>query len=324
MNITGMAGSQNGDELMVVVTWLYYHEDLTHDQIAARLGIPRIKVTRLLQKARREGVVEFHITRPLPAEFELQQKLCAATKLKEAVIVQARRTLDETLEAVGKAAADHLNRHVRNGLRIGMGWSTTVSRMAPYVQTPKKRYSVTVSELAGTMIGETNPYTISWLVAQRLDARLETLPVPVLVANNETRQALLQEPRVRQSLEDVKRCDIAYVGLGNIAADTTLVRIGLLSPADIRHLEEQGVVGEILMRYYDEQGRHVPSPWESRIISLDWETIRRIPHVVVIAAGEHKIKAITAALRGGLCHTLVTDTDTAQAVLEQLEKKQGG
>ncbi|MCX7976927.1 MAG: hypothetical protein N2646_07620, partial [Bellilinea sp.] len=149
---------------------------------------------------------------------------------------------------------------------------------------------------------------------------LETLPVPVLVANDETLQALLQEPRVRQSLEYVKHCDIAYVGLGNIAADTTLVRIGLLKPADIRHLEEKGVVGEILMRYYDEQGRHISSPWESRIISLDWETIRRIPHVVVIAAGEHKIKAITAALRGGLCHTLVTDTDTARAVLEQLGK----
>lgn len=309
---------QNGDDLMVVVTWLYYHEDLTHDEIAARLGIPRIKVTRLLQKARREGVVEFRITRPLPAEFELQEKLCAVTGLKEAVIVQSRRTLDETLEAVGKAAADHLARHLRNGLRIGMGWSTTVSRMAPYIQTPKKRYSVTVCELAGTMIGETNPYTISWLVAQRLNARLETLPLPVLVANEETLQALLQEPRVRQSLEDVKRCDIAYIGLGNIAADTTLVRIGLLSAENVRHLEENGAVGEILMRYFDDQGRHIPSPWEGRIISLDWQTIRRIPHVVVIAAGEHKVKGIAAALRGKLCHTLVTDTDTATAVLRQM------
>ncbi len=313
--------NQNGDDLMVVVTWLYYHEDLTHDQIASRLGIPRIKVTRLLQKARREGVVEFHITRPLPQEFELQQKLCAATSLKEAVIVQSRRTLDETLEAVGKAAADHLGRQLRNGLRIGMGWSTTVSRMAPYVQTPKKRFSLVVCELAGTMIGETNPYTISWQIAQRLNASLEMLPVPVLVASGETRQALLQEPRLRQSLEEVKRCDIAYVGLGNIAADTTLVRIGLLTPQDIHGLEEKGVVGEMLMRYYDEEGRHVPSPWESRIISLDWETICRIPHIVVIAAGEHKVKAITAALRGRLCHSLVTDTDTARAVLEQLGEK---
>lgn len=309
---------QNGDDLMVVVTWLYYHEDLTHDQIASRLGIPRIKVTRLLQKARREGVVEFRITRPLPQEFELQQQLCKATNLREAVIVQSRRTLDETLEAVGKAAAEHLDRHLRNGLRIGMGWSTTVSRMAPYIRKPKKRYSLTVCELAGTMVGETNPYTISWLAAQRLSARLETLSVPVLVASDETRQALLQEPRLRQSLEEVKRCDIAYVGLGNIAADTTLVRIGLLSAADIHNLEKKGVVGEILMRYYDCLGQHVVSPWESRIISLDWETIRKIPQVVVIAAGVHKVQAIAAALRGGLCHTLVTDTDTARTVLEQL------
>ncbi len=131
----------------------------------------------------------------------------------------------------------------------------------------------------------------------------------------------MQEPRLRQSMEEVKRCDIAYVGLGNIAADTTLVRIGLLTPQELHGLEKKGVVGEMLMRYYDEEGRHVPSPWESRIISLDWETIRRIPHIVVIAAGEHKVKAITAALRGRLCHSLVTDTDTARAVLKQLGER---
>jgi DNA-binding transcriptional regulator LsrR (DeoR family) len=122
----------NSDGLMVVVAWLYYHEDLTHDQIAMRLGIPRIKVTRLLQKARREGIVEFRITRPLPQEFELQQRLLAATSLKEAFIVQSRRSFEETLEAVGKAAADHLiNTYAMtcelgwDGVRRFHGWRHT-------------------------------------------------------------------------------------------------------------------------------------------------------------------------------------------------------
>lgn len=309
----------NGDNLMVVVAWLYYYEDLTHDQIADRLGIPRIKVTRLLQKARRDGVVEFRITRPLPQEFELQQRLLSVTALKEALIVQSRRSFEETLEAVGKAAADHLSHQLRNELRIGMGWSTTVSRMAPYIHTPRKRYALTVCDLAGTMVGQSNPYSISWLVAQRLNAKLETLSAPVLVANEETRYALLQEPTLQQVLEKARQVDIAYVGLGNVDEDTTLVRIGLLSPLDIRQLREQGAVGEILMRYYDEQGQHVPCPWEERIISLEWEIIQGIPHVVVIAAGDHKVDAITAAIRGRICHTLVTDTDTARKVLERFQ-----
>ncbi|MBO9337796.1 MAG: sugar-binding transcriptional regulator [Chloroflexus sp.] len=306
----------NSDGLMVVIAWLYYLEDLTHDQIARRLGIPRIKVTRLLQKARREGIVEFRITRPLPQEFELQQRLLVATSLKEAFIVQSRRSFEETLEAVGKAAADHLHQHLRNDLRIGMGWSTTVSRMAPYIHTPKRRYTVTVCDLAGTMVGQSNPYSISWLVAQRLNATLKTLSAPVLVASEETRQTLLQEPSLRQALEEVRRVDIAYVGLGHVGPDTTLVRVGLLSPHDIQQLQERGVVGEMLMRYYDKNGQHVPCPWESRIISLEWQSIRQIPHVVVIAAGDHKVEAITAAIRGRLCHTLITDTDTALKVIE--------
>jgi DNA-binding transcriptional regulator LsrR (DeoR family) len=320
MKRTTMSGDTNSDGLMVVVAWLYYHEDLTHDQIAKHLGIPRIKVTRLLQKARREGIVEFRITRPLPQEFELQQRLLAATSLKEVLIVQSRRNFEETLEAVGKAAADHLYRQLRNELRIGMGWSTTVSRMAPYIYTPKKRYTLTVCDLAGTMVGQSNPYSISWLVAQRLNAKLKTLSAPVLVASEETRQALLREPSLQQVLEEVRRVDIAYVGLGHVGNDTTLVRIGLLSPLDIRQLQERGAVGEILMRYYDEQGRHVPCPWESRVISLEWEIIRQIPHVVVIAAGDHKVDAITAAIHGRLCHTLVTDTNTALKVIKRFQR----
>lgn len=101
--------------------------------------------------------------------------------------------------------------------------------------------------------------------------------------------------------------------------DCTVVRTGFLTPEQMADLRRQGAVGDILMRYFDAFGRRVPTPLESRIISPEWEDIRRIPHVVVMAAGPTKVEPILGALRGGFCHCLITDTETAEQALQRVE-----
>lgn len=170
------------------------------------------------------------------------------------------------------------------------------------------------------MLGQTNPYTISWLVAQMYHAKLETLAVPVLVESESTRNAILHEPRIVQALNEAKNCDIAYTGLGHLGPDTTLLKVGLLPRQEIDNLREKGAVGEILMRYYDIDGNNISTPWENRIISLEWEDILKIPYLVIIAAGSYKVEAIVGAIRGKLCDCLITDTETAKMVISELQK----
>ncbi|RME81499.1 MAG: hypothetical protein D6775_13440, partial [Caldilineae bacterium] len=258
----------------------------------------------------------FRITRPLPLHYALERQLCRTFGLEDAVVVKSRRSLDETLEAVGQAGAEHLRRILFSGCRLGMGWSTTVSRMAAYLEPPARPLACTVHELAGSMLGQANPYSISWRIAQTLDVPLETLPVPVIVESEATREALLREGSIRTALEHARRCDIAFVGLGNVGPDSTMVRTNFLTPELMSQLQARGAVGDMLMRYFDADGRPVPTPFDSRIIAISWEDIRRIPYVVVMAAGPGKVDAILGALRGSLCRCLVTDEDTAQRVLE--------
>lgn len=308
------------EELMVVAAWMYYYDGLTHAQIAKKLGISRVKVTRLLQKARREGVVQFRITKPLPLQYDLVRRLKKSFVLKDAIIVKTHRFPEETLDAVGQAGAEHLRGVLFPNCRLGMGWSTTVSRMAPYLDLPKAHMSCTVHELAGSMLGHANPYSISWLIAQTLNVPLEAVPVPVIVESAEVREAILREPRIRAALEHARQCDIAYVGVGNVGPDSTLVRTGLLTQDQMLELQKRGAVGDILMRFYDVNGKHISTDFDSRIISLEWDDIRNIPYVVVIAAGPSKVEPLLGALRGGVCDCVITDTETAQSLL----KRSGG
>ena len=311
------AGYDDQEELMVVAAWMHYYDGATHEQIAKELGVSRVKVTRLLQRARREGIVQFRVTKPLPLQYDLARRMKKAFSLKDAIIVKTHRFPEETLDAVGQAGAEHLRRILFPNCRLGMGWSTTVSKMAPYLDLPKAHISCTVHELAGSMLGHANPYSISWLIAQTLNVPLEAVPVPVIVGSVEMRESFLREPRIRTALEHARQCDIAFMGIGNVGPDSTLVRTGLLTQAQMLELQERGAVGDVLMRFFDINGNPVSTEFDSRVISLEWNDIRNIPYVVVMAAGPPKVKPLLGVLRGGVCDCVITDTETAQSLLEQ-------
>lgn len=302
-------------ELMVVAAWLYYHDGLTQEQVARELGISRVRVTRLLQRARREGIVQIRITRPLPVQYHLERELRRVFNLQDVIVVRTRRTREETLDALGQAGAEYLQHAIFPGCRLGLGWSTTVSHIAPHLTPPPTPVPFTVHELAGSMVGQSNPYSISWRVAEVFRVPLEPLPVPILVDSPAAREAVLREVRVREALEHARQCDIAFVGVGSTDKESTLVRLGLLTEEQMALLRERGAVGDILMRYFDEEGQWIPLPWDDHLITLTWEDIQRIPQKVIMAAGRNKVSALLGALKGGLCHTLITDTETAQALL---------
>ena len=49
------------EELMTKIAWYYYIENLTQQEIAKILGINRIKILRLLDKAKENGLITFQI-----------------------------------------------------------------------------------------------------------------------------------------------------------------------------------------------------------------------------------------------------------------------
>ena len=125
---------------------------------------------------------------------------------------------------------------------------------------------------------------------------------------------------VARAFEHAARVDAAFVGIGDLSADSSLRKTGYMDDARMRELADKGAVGDILMRYFDARGRHVPVSFEDRILSLEWKRIRELPFVVGIACGPSKLEAIRGAVHGRIIHALVTDRATAEALLEPERK----
>ena len=50
------------EDLTAKIAWYYYIDNLTQQQIADLIGIPRLRVIKLLEKARQSGIVQFRIS----------------------------------------------------------------------------------------------------------------------------------------------------------------------------------------------------------------------------------------------------------------------
>lgn len=301
---------------MIAAAYYYYEDNLTHAEIADKLGMSRVAVTRLLQQARRTGLVEIRITKPLPQQDRLQRELVRTFGLRSAVTVVTRPMPEATLDEIGRAGARFLLDHVMPGCRIGISWSQTVSRMTRHLTPPPQPVSGTINELAGSYWGHLSPFNVSAEVARILGMPQEPLPAPVVVQSAAARELFLAEPAVRTALANAEQCDLAFFGVGTLNHDNVTVRLGHVTPKQLDKLVAAGAVGELLLRFFDADGHHMPSPVEDNVVTLGWEQIRQLPHVVVMASGLDKVAALRGVLRGGIVQTLITDTTTAEALLD--------
>jgi DNA-binding transcriptional regulator LsrR (DeoR family) len=301
-------------EQMLIAANLYYLEGMTQEEVAGKLGLSRVAVTRMLKKARDEGLVQITVKSPLPELYRLSLDLERRFHLKTAIVAPAREGARETAESVGRAGAELLDRLISPGCRIGVAWSATVSAMLPYVHRPAARPS-RINELAGTYLSKGIPYGVSWQLAEKLGVSVESIPMPVLVRDGLVKEMMIQEPAIGAALENAAEVDFAFVGLGNISRHSSIWQTGYIGEEQLEELSVKGAVGDILMRYYDAAGRYIPMSFEDKTISLDWAKIRKLPFVVAMAFGAEKLDAIAGALAGGILHGLVTDRRTAEALL---------
>ena len=111
--------------MLHTVAKLHYESDMSQVQIAKQLGLSTATISRLLQRARLEGIVRIEV-RDIFAPDELGAQLAERLGLKQVVAVDAPAT--EVLPAL----AGPLSRMVQaQGLGKGsvlmMGWGRTVS-----------------------------------------------------------------------------------------------------------------------------------------------------------------------------------------------------
>ena len=137
-------------DLLVQVSRLYYELGETQNAVADRLGLTRPQVSRLLKRARAEGVVEIRIIDRDTAVSPAADELAARFSLDA---VHLAPTLagpeDLTRRIVGRLAAQVLRANVRDGGIVGIGDGASVAAVADALEDAVTPVRATVVPLAG-------------------------------------------------------------------------------------------------------------------------------------------------------------------------------
>jgi DNA-binding transcriptional regulator LsrR (DeoR family) len=306
-------------ELLAHVAGLYYEDNLTQAEIARHVGASRSTVSRLLQRARDTGIVEITIHYPWKTNPELERRLEAQFTLRKVLVLDGGgRPYKEVLRGLGVLGARFLDGLLTSDSYLGISWGTAVHSTAIALR-PKRRLPITVVQMIGA-VGMGDPLIdgpdLAHFLANVYGGEYRYLHAPLIVESGQVRQALLQEPRIQETLAMARRVDIALVGIGSLVPKvSSLLRAGYLDREALAALRAQGAVGDICARHYDLHGKVLDNDLNRRIVGIDLNDLKAIEYVLGVAGGEAKAEAILGALRGNLVDGLVTDDQAASKLL---------
>lgn len=300
------------ESLMVKAAWYYYFENMTQQAIADRLSVSRMRVIKLLEAARQNGVIQFRLRADGVAVAEQSRALMEKYHLKDVFLIPETDREDASPnESIARAGAMYIADRLGDNACINVGYGDTLSRtlnhLATMVQNP-----VTCISLTG---GVSNylPNTRSSI----FNARLFLMPAPLLASSPEMAAAMREETSVSEIIRMSELSSFTLVGIGPITESATVFRTGVLGNTDMFYLKVHDAVGDVLGHFLDRDGQLIPSPIEDRLISTPLQQLKEMPNVVGLAAGADKIDAIRAVLRGGYLDILITDEPTATLLLRE-------
>lgn len=302
--------------MMEKVVWYYYFEDLTQNEIANLLNVNRTRVIKLLNKARKTGIVRFVLRRDSELRVNLHKQLLQAFNLKDAFIIPEVPDENDLNTSIAQAAAIYINDMFQNMDMINIGYGDTPSKVLNHLATMAQKPISCVSLTGG--VNYYLPDTKSGI----FNAKLHLLPLPLLCASKEMAQAMHNESEFINISRMISLSSVSVVGIGAMSSSATIIKSGILGLNDFNYLRMKGAVGDILCHFIDEEGKLVENTIEERLIATTLDTLKNLNNVIAVAGGKNKVQAIYSALYGGYFDILITDEITAKGLIEMVNNKE--
>ncbi|WP_228779690.1 sugar-binding transcriptional regulator [Rouxiella silvae] len=298
--------------LMHMVAKLHYESDMSQVEIARKLDVSTATISRLLNKARAAGIVRIEVI-GLSSPENMTADLVQRLGLKHAYVVDAPP--NNVLDALRTPLASLLSQAgLSAGSVLGIGWGRAV-REVTLAGLPRLPGVLTVA-LNGGMQQAAPHFQITEFVrraAEQMEGTPYFLHAPY-ISSPELREAFLRDRSVQEIISLWDRLDVAIVGVG-LTHEPKPSESSTATPGEqaLSH-----ATGDVLRHYITEAGEILHWEGEERMIAASVEQLRRTPLTIGVAATPEKAAAIIGAVRSGMINSLVTDVNTAQAILDRL------
>ncbi|MER5113742.1 sugar-binding transcriptional regulator [Serratia marcescens] len=307
------------NELLTEIAVAYYQDEITQEEIAKKFGISRIKVGRLLKRAKEEGIVEINVRYHPVFSTRLEQQMMERFPISRALIALDHQDEEEQRRQVAALVSNYLAMSLKDDMVLAVGQGRNVAAIADHVGSVTERNCKFICGIGGThRPGDAiNADHISRRLAKKFGGSSETLYAPAYVENRALKDAFMQNGTIKETLDRARKADVALVGIGDMNENSYMVKLGWFTPHEIIDASlNQGVIGDIAgYDFFNAQGLHVDTVMNDRVIGLSIDELRKIPCVIAIASENTKALAILGALRTGAIDIIATSALNVRTIL---------
>jgi DNA-binding transcriptional regulator LsrR (DeoR family) len=301
--------------LITQIARLYHEERLTQIEIAKKLGISQVGISRFLKRAHDCRIVRTTVISPVGPFLDLEELLEKKFGLRQVLIAEASRDSEEAvLTAIGATAAHFLETTLRSGEIIGVSdWKEYLPSMVQHLRPMRRIQKCKAVQMVGGLGGpsaqeDANHLTKQLAVLVRAEPCL--IPVPGIVGSASSVKILANDPHVLKTMRLFDQIGVALLEIS--PAEPSSMGSSSRKSAENAFSPDKEAVGAICLRPFDANGAVVRDSLGDRVVGVPLEQLKKIPRAVGIAGGKPKFPAILGALRGSWINVLITDQFTAK------------
>ncbi|HEX9013263.1 MAG TPA: sugar-binding domain-containing protein, partial [Anaerolineaceae bacterium] len=274
-------------------------------------------------EAQKTGVVEVRIHYPLERCSDIEEELRTRLGLKT-VHILARGTLshEQMLRRLGELAARLVETLIAPNMVMGVSWGTALREVTNALR-PRSYTGIKVVQIIGALDApdpDIDGPDLARSLARIFGGQYFTLPAPLLVDSETTRDALMSDPRLGRILGMTDNMQMTLTGIGTVDRGySSLVRAGYLSYSRLAELASMNAVGDVCAIHFDIDGHILDVPLHRRRVGISPERMAKIPIKVGVGGGESKALPLLGACRAGLVTHLVTDEVAALKAIRAME-----
>jgi deoxyribonucleoside regulator len=303
---------------LIKIARQYYLESLSLREIAAKRNISTATVSRLLSRAKREGLVEITIHDLEPNFRDLEIGIESRFAMKECSVIRFSDNSASIYRDMAEAVGRILRRLLKSGTYLGVSWGETLRAIGQYLRVPGLKHVQVVPIIGAMGTIETGIYanSIARSFADRLGGVSYLVNPPAILDSRQVRNSVSKDRNFFEVKSLWNQIDVALLSVSGLDTDASIARFGIFSKDELEYLRSLGIVCTTNFNMIDADGRPVANKLSERIINMDLQQLKKAKNVVLAVTGVAKVEATLAALRGRIADVLIVDDRTAALVLQ--------
>ncbi|MBV7273446.1 winged helix-turn-helix transcriptional regulator [Clostridium sp. PL3] len=315
--------------IILKTAYLYYIKGVSQNEIADKLQISVTTVSRLIKKAKDEKIIEFVIKDPYIECINLEERLKETFGLKDVVIAPSPK--DSSLEStrfkmenrrklVAIEGARYLERIIKEDDVLGISWGSTMYYLINFLN-PCQKVDATFVTLHGSISCCENELDVRTLVTRMAKVFSGTnyhILAEGLMSSKNVADSIKKEKSITKVFDMFDKVNISICGIGSFYPnlDSKLSKREYITESELKNLTSKNVYGDIILRFFDENGKECDTELKERTITIDFEKFKKIKTKITLAADDSKAHAVLSALKGNLIDVLITDYSLGNSIME--------